>query len=61
MHLLDDGTSILKRVLALVTGYSRGSSGFGLLASAHMLCLPTNSVQVFQVGPNFQTLDEVQG
>ena len=32
-----------------------GFIGVQTLASAHMLCLPTNSVQVFQVGSNFQT------
>ena len=31
-----------------------GFVGVWTLASAHALCLPTNSVQVFQVGLNFQ-------
>ena len=33
-----------------------GFIGFQTLASAHALCLPTNSVRIFTMGSNFQTL-----
>ena len=43
-------------MLALVVGCFQDSSGFvgvQTLASAHVLHLPTNSVQIFQVGQTF--------